>query len=220
VTARIRPYQPSDLDDLYRICLLTAFHGGDASGQYADPRMPGHIYAAPYGIFQPGFAFVAQDDEGVAGYILGARDSRDFAQRLERDWWPALRERYPDPAGRYGEWNPDQQAAHAIHHPHPLAEPTLAGYPSHLHIDLLPRLQSGGYGRALMRTLTAALRADGSPGVHLHVHRENVRARGFYRHLGFTELPENSGEALTLGLGLGLGLDLDLTGPPPEAARP
>ena len=37
--------------------------------------------------------------------------------------------------------------------------------------------------------LTAALRDQGSPGVHLHVLAANRRAVAFYRHVGFTELP-------------------------------
>ena len=55
------------------------------------------MHAAPYGIFQPSLAFVAEDDAGVGGYILGALDSESFEDRLERDWWPRLRGRYPEP---------------------------------------------------------------------------------------------------------------------------
>ena len=45
--ARIRPYRPSDLDELYRICLLTGDAGQDATALYQDPRLLGHIFAAP-----------------------------------------------------------------------------------------------------------------------------------------------------------------------------
>jgi ribosomal protein S18 acetylase RimI-like enzyme len=37
--------------------------------------------------------------------------------------------------------------------------------------------------------LLAALRAQGSWRVHLHVNPGNQQAAGFYRHFGFTELP-------------------------------
>ena len=37
--------------------------------------------------------------------------------------------------------------------------------------------------------MTGALRRRGSRGVHLAVRPANVRAIGFYRHLGFTQLP-------------------------------
>jgi len=190
--ASIRPYRPADLDDLYRICLRTADAGQDATARYRDPQLPGHCFAAPYGLFQPTLAFVAQDSSGVAGYIVGALDSQAFEKRLDRDWWPGLRGRYaePPPGLPPSQWTPDQQLASVIHHPYPTKHELAASYPSHLHINLLPRLQSGGYGRQLTQTLIAALREQGSVGVHLYASLANQNAAGFYRHIGFTELPE------------------------------
>ena len=76
-----------------------------------------------------------------------------------------------------------------IHHPWRIADGLAVQYPSHLHINLLPRLQAGGLGNQMIKMLIAALRDQGSPGVHLHVPRGNQHAAGFYRHIGFTELP-------------------------------
>ena len=103
--ARIRPYRPSDLDELYRICLLTGDAGQDATPLYQDLRLLGHIFAAPYGVLEPSLAFVAEDAAGVGGYIVGALDTQAFEERLESEWWPALRGRYPDPSpgGRPGD---------------------------------------------------------------------------------------------------------------------
>jgi len=189
--ARIRPYRPADLDALYQICLLTGDGGQDATSCYHDPRLLGHIVAAPYALFEPSLAFVAEDASGVAGYAVGALDSQDFEKRLERDWWPGLRTRYPEPPPGLPshQWTPDQRVAHVIHHPFRTPDELAARYPSHLHINLLPRLQARGCGRWLMQTLTAALRDQGSRGVHLHVSPGNQRAASFYRHLGFTQLP-------------------------------
>lgn len=188
--ATVRPYRGGDLEDLYRICLLTADNGQDATGQFSDPRLPGHVYAAPYGRYEPALAFVAEDRDGVAGYILGARDTRAFEARLERDWWPGLRARYPaPPAGLPTErWTRDQTVAYHMHHPWPTDAGLADRYPSHLHINLLPRLQGRGLGRRLIETLTAALRDQGSPGVHLHVGVRNQPAGRFYARTGFTEL--------------------------------
>ena len=94
---RIRPYQPDDLDDLYRVCLQTADNGRDGTSLFRDPKLPGHVYAGPYAIFEPSLAFVAEDTAGVGGYVVAALDSQAFEQRLERDWWPALRATYPEP---------------------------------------------------------------------------------------------------------------------------
>lgn len=201
--ARIRPYRPADLDALYQICLLTGRNGGDATALYRDPWVIGHVHAAPYGIFQPSLAFVAQDDTGVGGYVLGALDSSSFEERLEREWWPRLRGRYPDPPADVPpeEWTADQRKAHQIHHPFGSPAEVTARYPSHLHIDMVPRLQAGGNGRRLISTLTGALRERGSPGVHLGVHAVNTRAVGFYRHVGFTELYARDG-AVVFGMDL------------------
>ncbi len=197
--ARIRPYRPRDLDALYQVCLQTGRNGGDATALYRDPWLIGHVHAAPYGIFQPSLAFVAQDDAGVGGYILGALDSKAFEARLERDWWPRLRGRYPEPPAEVPQeqWTADQRKARAIHHRDAETPAEVAArYPSHLHIDIVPRLQSGGNGRRLMTALTSALREQGSPGVHLGVHAENTRAIGFYRHVGFTQVPFDDGAVL------------------------
>ena len=194
--AHIRPYRPGDLDALYQICLLTGDDGQDATSLFADPMLLGHFFAAPYGLFAPSLAFVLEDAQGVGGYILGALDTRAFEEQLESNWWPRLRTRYPDPAAGVPaeQWTPDQHMAHMIHHPWRIPDELAARYPSHLHIDMLPRLQAGGYGRQMTNTLTAALRDQGSRGVHLHVPRGNERAAGFYRHLGFTELPAAAAE--------------------------
>ena len=194
--ALIRPYRPSDLDALYRICLLTGDDGQDATSLYNDPRLPGHFFAAPYGLFEPALAFVAEDTAGVGGYILGALHTQAFEERLERTWWPHLRARYRDPPASIPaeQLTPDQQVAHMIHHPWRIADGLAARYPSHLHINLLPRLQAGGLGSQMTKMLIAALRSQGSPGVHLHVPRGNQHAAGFYRHIGFTELPATPDE--------------------------
>ena len=155
---------------------------------FDDPRILGHVFAAPYGLFEPSLAFVAEDEAGVGGYIVGALDSTAFARRLEADWWPALRDRYapPPPGLPPDQQTPDQRAAGFIHVP-PTVPDELAGhYPSHLHINLVPRLQSQGLGRQLMNTEIRALREQGSVGLHFFVWPANQRAIGFYRYLGFT----------------------------------
>jgi len=189
--AHIRPYRPADIDALYQICLLTGDGGQDATLLHHDPKLLGHCFAAPYGLFEPSLAFVAEDTDGVAGYIVGALNSQAFQKRLERDWWPHLRSRYPEPPPglSWQQWAPDQRLAQMIHHPWRTPDELAARYPSHLHINLLPRLQGRGYGRQLTQTLTAALRDQGSWGVHLYVVPGNHRADRFYQHVGFTRLP-------------------------------
>ena len=187
---RIRGYEPGDLDDLYRICVQTADSGRDATALFSDPRLPGEIYAAPYGIFEPDLAFVAEDAEGVGGYVLGALDTAAFEDRLDRDWWPQVRLRHPEltPDAAAGLSQPEQLTRQNIQQPWRAAEELARRFPSHLHIDMLPRLQGRGLGRRMMDVLIGALRVKGSRGVHLFVSRDNDRALRFYQHLGLTRL--------------------------------
>lgn len=189
--ARIRRYQPADLGEVYRICVQTADNGRDGTALFRDPRLPGDVYAAPYALFEPSLALVAQDAAGVGGYLVAALDSRAFDQRLERDWWPGLRARYPEPRPEIARELsvPEQFALHYIHHPRGTDAEMARHYPSHLHINLLPRLQGRGMGRQLIEELITSIRDYGSPGVHLAVGHANQRAAGFYRHVGLTEMP-------------------------------
>ncbi len=198
--ARIRPYRPDDLDELYRICVQTADNGQDATSVFRDPRLPGHVYAAPYALFEPSLAFVAQDAGGVGGYIVAALDSQAFEQRLECDWWPALRASHPEPSQDLarGLSPPEQFALHWIHHPLSTPDELARGFPSHLHINLVPRLQGQGIGRQLIARVISALRGQGSHGLHLHVGHGNQRAPGFYRHVGFAELPADDVHVFTM----------------------
>jgi ribosomal protein S18 acetylase RimI-like enzyme len=190
----IRGFRSGDAPALYRICLLTGDSGRDATGRYADPRLLGHVYVGPYLALSPELALVLDRGDGTpVGYALAARDTAGFAARCEARWWPALRRRYPDPAGVPPERrSPDQRLASQIHHPPPVPD-VAARYPSHLHIDLLPEAQGRGYGRALLDRLLAGLADAGSPGVHLGVDPANTGALGFYRRWGFTELAHSPG---------------------------
>ena len=57
-----------------------------------------------------------------------------------------------------------------------------------MHINLLPHVQASGWGRRMIDTELAALRAHGVAGVHLGVSPANEPAKGFYRHLGFEDI--------------------------------
>ncbi|MCP6330232.1 hypothetical protein NL460_29265, partial [Klebsiella pneumoniae] len=76
--------------------------------------MVGHIYSAPYLHLWPDAVFVAEDEEGVCGYIAGALDTAAHEERLEQEWWPHLRALYPDPGGDQQAWDADQRRAHFI----------------------------------------------------------------------------------------------------------
>lgn len=186
---RIRLAKPGDEPGAYYVCLKTGDHGDDGESFYRDdPDALGRIFVGPYLAFEPGLSLLLEDDDGICGYALAALDSRAFYARCEREWRPRLCARFPEPAGDAATWTRTEQAHHAYHHPDYFCPEPYEAYPSHLHIDLLPRAQGRGYGRRMMERLLDALRARGSPGAHLGVSTRNARAAGFYGHLGFREL--------------------------------
>ena len=80
----------SDDVALKLVCLRTGDSGKDATGIEDDPNLLGLIYAVPYQVFSPEFAFVVQGPDGVCGYILGARDTPEFYAEVRRDWFPEI----------------------------------------------------------------------------------------------------------------------------------
>ena len=185
----LRPATSADLPALYEVCLRTGDAGDDASEQFDDPDLLGSVYVGPYVTLDGTIALAALDDDGVGGYVLAAIDTADFAVACEREWWPALRRRYPLPEHPTGRRD-DELIAH-IHHPPLMPAAAIERYPAHLHIDLLPRMQGGRNGRRMIETLVAELQHAGVSGVHLGVAAQNARAIGFYEHLGFTTLHED-----------------------------
>jgi ribosomal protein S18 acetylase RimI-like enzyme len=184
----IRSYQPRDLPALYRICLATGAAGSDASELYRDPLIVGHVYAAPYALFCPESCFVAEDNEGICGYIVGTSGTQEFEQRLEAYWWPELRGLYAVPVIGLEPLRFDRLIAYLIHNPFRTPERISSDYPAHLHINLLPRAQARGIGRALTSHWLLHMWERGAAGAHLAVGTANPRAIAFYRRYGFAEL--------------------------------
>ena len=171
------------------MCLRTGNHGEDAEALYReDPEALGRIFVGPYLAFEPDLSLVLEDEHGICGYALGAFDSRAFYAQYEEEWRPALCARFPAPSGDPAAWTRVQHAHHWYHHPDYFCPEPYEAYPSHLHVDLLPRVQGRGYGRRMLEAVMERLRQRGSPGAHLGVSILNQRAVGFYERLGFREL--------------------------------
>ena len=197
--AQIRGFRADDLDALYGICLATGDAGADAAHLYRDPKLIGHVYAGGYAAISPETVFVAEDSDGVAGYVVGPADTCAFEAQMEARWRPALRARYPD---NDGTSSADGRMRYLIHHPSRTPDRIADGYPAHLHINLLPRLRGQGIGQALVDRWRDAVLALGATGAHLTVGERNERAVRFYLAYGFGELerPATPPGVLVLGL--------------------
>ncbi len=202
----IRLARAGDAPGAYFVCLKTGNYGQDGEPYYhEDPDALGRVFVGPYLTFEPELSLILEDPEGICGYALGALDSRAFYARYEAEWRPDLCVKYPAPPGEPAQWTRVQEVHDCYHHPDYFCPEPYEAYPSHLHIDLLPRAQGRGYGRRMLEDLMDRLRRRGSPGVHLGVSMVNVPAFGFYLRLGFRELVrvgEGKNGCIYLGKGL------------------
>ena len=190
--AAIRRATIHDVPGAYRVCLQTADRGADASPEFQNPDLLGHIFVGPYLAGAGDYALIVSDANGVAGYSLAVGDTEAFEDWEERVWWPSLREQYPFITGE----NADAELIRRLHAPVRIPAALRDEYPAHLHIDLLPRVRGRGLGRALIARQIDALREAGVGGVHLGVDPRNVNAVEFYRHLGFASLSRKSDEEM------------------------
>ncbi|MBU1306946.1 MAG: GNAT family N-acetyltransferase [Alphaproteobacteria bacterium] len=195
----LRGYRPADLDALYDICLTTADAGNDASAIHSDPQLIGHIYAAPYGVIEPEHVILAEDDAGVAGYIVGTYDTPAFVAKLEQNWWPALRNRYAEPSPAWTA--ADRQRVAAIKQPEAHPASLVASHPAHIHMNLRPRLRGQGVGTQLLQGWVADARAAGVTGIHLGASAANTGGVAFWQRSGFEPL-------LPIGRSIWMGMDL------------
>jgi len=201
----VRQLRPSDIDALYAISLATGLAGGDASSLYSDPTLMGHIYSAPYAVLQPDLCLVAEDEAGVAGFVVGTADTSAWETRLEQEWWPRLRRQYPAPdEARMAEWSHDQRRVFMMHNPKATPPAVVQSYPCHLHLNLLPRLQGSGAGSRMFAAWLPLAATRGIGPMHVGVNRTNTRAVSFWRRVGFIELdiPEaRAGRTIWMGRG-------------------
>jgi GNAT superfamily N-acetyltransferase len=199
----IRQFEHADLNDLYSISLATGLSGGDASHLYHDPKMPGHIYSAPYALLEPDLAFVITDVDGVAGYVVGTLDTVIWENRLEVEWWPSLRLHYANPDEvPIATHTVDQQRAYMIHHPSRTPSAVSEMYPAHIHMNLMPRVQRRGIGSKLLATWLDAVDQRGSAKIHIGTSRANVSAIQFWKKHHFEKVThEHIPQTRTLWMG-------------------
>ncbi len=185
---RLRAAVPGDTDALCTISLATGHHGGNAAALYRAPGLMGLIYAAPYVALFPETCLVAQDDEGIVGFAVGAHDTRDFERLLETSWWPALRVRYREPTGDAANWDADQRRHAMMHHPATAPEGVVESYGAHMHVNLIARAQGLGLGRRLVERWMDGARAHGVSGVHVACNPANRGSLAFWAAMRFEPL--------------------------------
>lgn len=194
-TVHLRRFQARDADALSRICLLTGIAGQDATGHFSHDMVLGDIYAVPYAVRDPRWSWVIASDTEVFGYLVATPDTNGFEDWFWSSWWPER-----DGAYRAGANEATLERIDSLSNRRADAAVFADEFPAHLHINLLSSLRGGGWGRALIETLIAQLRAEGISGVHLVASLENANAQQFYERLGFERLEREGAAAFGMRL--------------------
>lgn len=92
-----------------------------------------------------------EDEHGICGYVLAALDTPSFYQRVKTEWFPQMRKVYP-PNPPQLEGKRDHDVIQSFYDDESLMyPPILHPYPSHLHIDLVARVQGKGLGTKMIQ---------------------------------------------------------------------
>lgn len=215
---RIRPYRADDEQHLFRICHRTCRDGSDCSELFPDTlqTIPADRLVGPFLTLTPELCLVVVDDGdhdaddvgrpmadehgGVIGYACAALDAKEFYRKQEMCWMPAMCEKYPlsllgangGTDGGVGDLT--VAAIESIRHFHGFryechAE-VAATHPSIMTCCVLKEqfLVDQSVAKRLVTVLLAALRSNGSSGVHACLNRDDRFLHQFYGKLGFVEL--------------------------------
>ena len=139
------------------VCLKTGAAGQDATEREDDPELMGLIYAVPYQVLEPDFAFVIEGAGGVAGYLFGALDTAPSTPAGRRLVPAACSAGSPirDPTGRAGR---AATGRGMIHHPDFELPAALAAFPRTATSTFCPRRAAGASAGAAWLSGTAARR--------------------------------------------------------------
>ncbi|XP_023245639.1 protein O-GlcNAcase isoform X3 [Copidosoma floridanum] len=177
----IRPYLPSDEEAVYAVC--NQVYSCGTSSAVADRLVGGFI------ILSPEICMVVEDEANVVGYALTAIDVRSYNQKLAISWIPEMQLKYPLKNVSNDFTREEQEAIKDFHTFVPdVPEQLYRQYPSKIICTLLPEVTDLSVSKQLITCILAALRANGSFGVHTTMSVTDKNNREFYIRLGFVDL--------------------------------
>ncbi len=189
IMPNIRLYQPGDQAVVLDLAADTAFFGEPVEAFLEDRILYGDAFARYYTEHEAGYAWVADSQDGIIGFLLGCADT----MKQSRQWRRNILENVLVNAitGRYRLGRKTASFAWGmllaeIRGESPKID--LDKYPAHLQIDVREGYRGAGVGRLLIEAYLAQLRDLGITGVHLETTSHNVSACHLYEKVGFVML--------------------------------
>lgn len=151
----------------------------------------------PFVTINPELCLVLQNpNDRLSGYACAALDAKHFYQNQEMCWLPEMQEKYPLSLLDAPDLTPT--AKDSINHFHNFKydypQDVLSTHPSIMTCCILKDQCSGdsSLAKRLVTVLLAALRSNGSFGVHVCINRTDHYMHQFYSKLGFVDIYEDA----------------------------
>lgn len=177
----IRPYLSTDEEAVYAVC--NQISNCTTSSAIADKLIGGFLTLSPE------LCMVVEDENEIVGYALAALNVKSYKQRLAVSWIPELRMKYPLDNSISSLPQNIQDAIQYFHTFTPeVSEQLCRHHPSKLLCAILPTVTDQSVPKRLITCVLAALRANGSFGVHTTMCTTDKETHEFYAKLGFVDL--------------------------------
>lgn len=181
---KIRKYKSSDREQVKNICHATA-----TDKVFVENKdLVCALYAEYYCDFEPDNIFILANDENQAiGYILCAENYKQYIKTFKKHKLKQIKQ-LSKSHYRLQKLSFVMDRINGIN------------YPAHLHINILPIAQRGGWGTKLMDSLIEHLKTKGVNGVCLGVGALNEKGINFYIKYGFNKVRTVGNACIIFGL--------------------
>jgi ribosomal protein S18 acetylase RimI-like enzyme len=178
----IRPYKSEDKAAMQKIWIATSTIKGISD------ELLCLLYLDYYVDEEPQNAFVLVGDYDIpVGYILSAESCKQYISIIKEKYLKRIKQI-------------SVKAAFEMRVQMVLCKIVGKTYPAHLHINILPEVQRGGWGHSFIDTLSDHLKGKGVGGVQLVVGADNHKGVSFYKKYGFKKVANLFGKAYIFGI--------------------
>lgn len=160
-SVRIRAYRKADRETIRRLCCDTGFLGGPVEALFQDRELFADLFTRPYLEHEPEWAFVAESNGQVAGYVLGSVCRHFDRVLIWTGFWTTLKMLLRLALGRYGNHPRSRRFIRWLLTAGFREQPKHPPGAAHLHIQIDRGYRGRGVARQLWEHFESRLRATG-----------------------------------------------------------
>ena len=186
----VRPYTKEDEGSIYEVCQTVYEQQSTNQPGLEHPQLVADRQVGGFLTLSPEYTFVIEYRGEVCGYVTAALEAKEFNKGIQNNWIPIMQQKYSRPGSTAeNSLTPEQEMMESFYTDEPVLPEKLTPFPSVLQMRLLPTaMQDVGIAKRALAVLTAALKANGSNGIHVEIPAQDTAAIEFHTKLGFFAL--------------------------------